>query len=153
DAETFNVFGPRVFERDSSRGVVHLDVDVLNPSKRYVLRVSTVDEGKDGDDRSSRRQPERDRSERPGARVVLNGVAVVSPQDFTRGRSVVERAVELKASNDIAVDIQGPRESEFRVEILGFDDNQPLAPLGTFVAFGPRVFETRQERSTGRVRF
>ncbi|MBZ5629159.1 MAG: hypothetical protein LAO06_09880 [Acidobacteriia bacterium] len=95
---------------------------VSDTSIHYSLRVTNGGTAGGGEDEVSL------------ASITLNGVQVIDPTQFGHSVSVVQVAVPLLASNQIAVRVLGPLGGTITVEIIG-------GMVGSFAAFGPNVYQ------------
>ena len=123
---TFLVFGPEDFVRGSGQAVpVTRNFPVPNPNADYFLLI--YNGGK-------RQQYPKVTS----AVVRLNGVDLVEPDDFEGlGRFIIIKRVRPAAANTLVVEVRGPRNSGFSLEVGGIDLIDPT--IGATVTPSPNA--------------
>ena len=104
DAGTFTLFGPRTFTRATGAPVTET-FTFSAPAAPYVLRVES-----DGV---------------ASAVVTLNGVTVVAPNALNSSARSITRAVTLRATNQMTVELRGEPGGTLRVWIEGTDNDPP----------------------------
>ncbi len=123
---TFTAFGPETFPRGTGapRAVVKR-FSVRNASAFYLLRATVQNPTIVRADEKEKQG--KDALTLPGvsATIVVNGMEILSPKDFTQNTTVVERAVSLKIDNEIDVTVRGPQGGAVIVEIIGTDNDRP----------------------------
>ena len=114
-ANSGNVFGPEDYVRRRGRPVtITRKFNVQDRDADYILRVYNG-----GDQGQFRRST--------SARIYLNGVLVVSPNEVNRNVELITKRVRLKKKNRLAVRLAGRRGSGITVEIVpdGAPSNVP----------------------------
>lgn len=113
-AGTFTVFGPKSYARaTSSPDTVTDTFTIRNPAGTYTLRLL------DGDS-------EQRLTRVTSATVTINGVDVVSPNDFTaKTPETIEKSVTLAANNTMKVEVRGEPGAGFTLVLLGADNENP----------------------------
>src|SRR6266481_2070821 len=128
-AGTFTAFGPKTYVRQTGTPVTVTDTfSAVDPSVHYSLRVTNSRAASGKDEEVSR------------AFVTINGVQVIDPSQFGHTLSVVQVAVPLLASNQIAVRVLGAPGGAITVEIIG-------GMVGSFTALGPKVYQRGDDDS------
>jgi RHS repeat-associated protein len=112
-AGTVAVFGPQTLTRTTGApNTFDFTFDVQNPSLPYTLRI-------DNDGIAS-------------AVVTINGTEIAGPSSFNPGIKVIERAVSVRASNALHVELRSKPGSQITIRILGTDNDPPaIAPIAT----------------------
>ena len=104
--DTFSIFGPRVYTRSTGAPVtVRESFPVLDTLAQCSQRMAV---------------------DRVTSTVVsLNGTQMLGPSDFNGSVRLIENVVELRANNELAVQVRGPRGGTLTIEVLGIDDKPP----------------------------
>jgi hypothetical protein len=110
----FSVFGPNDYARVAKhQGTEKEHFSVLDPGASYTLHV--YNGGKNGQF-----------EEKVSSAVIrLNGRSIVTPREFERHVSHIERPIRLLSSNRLSVEIHGKPDSGMTIEILGVDHRPP----------------------------
>ncbi len=113
-AGTFTAFGPQTYQRGTGDPVtVRNSFSVRNPSTQYTIRVRNGGLV-DGE------------FEKVSSSIIaLNGAQVLGPEEFNQNVAVVEKAVVLQASNELAVEVRGKPGGAISLEIIGVDNDPP----------------------------
>jgi len=101
------VFGPERFERGNGKPVL-ITREFSSPITGNDLKLRIVNGDEHGDNRVT------------AGRVTLNGLEVVSPNDFKKKVGAIERLVSIGESNVLTVIIEGKPGSLMTLGIYGF---------------------------------
>lgn len=103
---TFVAFGPQTYVRETAAPTpVTASFTILDPTTNYTLRI--------------------DNAGVSSAVVTLNGVDVVSPNDFNSNVTVITKPVMLQVNNQLTVELRGSPGESFRLQIIGVDNAPP----------------------------
>jgi len=139
-ADSFTVFGPHIYIRESGKPVAITSVfSASAPNAHYFLRVQSQRVDEDGDSDSD------ERDHRASAHISLNGTEILAPGDFhSRDRDdeepllLIDKPVQLAPSNTIKVEVHGRRGVKLSVSVIGTDGT--MLPI-----FGPKQYSRGSE--------
>jgi len=110
-AGEFNAFGPEMLTRTTEKPVnVQYNFTVLDPDEQFILR---IDNGREIERVSS-------------ATLWLNGVQVVSPNQFKKTVSEIVQPVTLNFENQLVVQLNGQPGSGLTITVAGMDKEPPM---------------------------
>jgi hypothetical protein len=102
------VFGPQYYERTTGKPAAETaQFSVEEPDLSYILHIYNGGADSHSKDNLS------------SAVVQLNGESVVTPEDFNKNVSNIEKPVTLSTDNIIKVELRGKPGSNMTIEILG----------------------------------
>src|SRR5688500_8393510 len=105
-AGTVTIFGPQILTRTTGPpNVFDFTFAAKNPSLPYTLRI-------DNDGVAS-------------AVITVNGAVVLDPSEFNPGITLIQRAIPLRLSNTLRVELRSQPGSRLTIRILGTDDEPP----------------------------
>ena len=103
---TWIAFGPYTATRGTGAPVtVSESFSVANPNAVYMLRATN--------------------NQVSSANVWLNGASILTPSDFNRNVSRIDRAIQLRQQNTIAVELRSQPGASLVLEIIGVDTDPP----------------------------
>src|SRR3989442_4817087 len=101
---TWIAFGPYTATRGTGAPVtVSESFSVANPNAIYTLRATN--------------------NQVSSANVWLNGASILTPSDFNRNVSRIDRAIQLRQQNTIAVELRSQPGASLVLEIIGVDND------------------------------
>jgi len=112
-AGTFVAFGPETYRHAPGQPTAQsTSFPVLTPATTYTLRIHNGGLSNEFSRVSS-------------AVITLNGVEVARPNDFNQNVALLEKPVMLAATNTLTVEVRGPPEGGFTLQIIGVDTDPP----------------------------
>ena len=113
-AGIFTAFGPEVYKRDTGSPVTVTDsFTISNPNTTYTLQI--YNGGLEDDEFE----------EVSSSIISLNGIQVVSPNEFNQNVSFIEKPVTLNTNNELTVEVWGKPGGGSTIKIIGVDDDPP----------------------------
>src|SRR5262245_44363950 len=105
-AGTFLTFGPVSYVRSSAKPAPETRAfPVLDPAAAYTLRIDAVKVS--------------------AAIITLNGVDIFTEKDFNANVTVLTKAVSLRPTNQLTVELRGKPDESLTVQVIGLDTVVP----------------------------
>ncbi len=115
-AGSFTVFGPQSFQRASGSPVTEtVSFNAVYPGAIYTAKIYN---GGLQDDEITNELVS-------SGEIKINNVAIASSQNFNQNISYLEEAINLQASNSLAVILRGKPGGLLTIEVTGIDNNPP----------------------------
>lgn len=103
----FTAFGPNTYTRQTDAPVtISASFSILNPKTQYTLHVQN--------------------SGVSSAVLSVNGVQILSPDDFARTPATIDRPVSLQLTNRVDVELRGEPGTSLQLSIIGVDNDPPV---------------------------
>lgn len=136
------IFGPEFFTSEGEKTQrVSKSFSVKNPDQQFILSVQNGERGEGSIGK---------------AIIAINGVTVVSPDEFNKNFKILTKPVKLQQHNDVAVEVISKPDTSILVTIMSTEDHAAKAnipPLGgtidldgySTVIFPPSSFKSSQD--------